>query len=384
MSIITTTKDLEARCNVWRQAEYITVDTEFVRTRTYYAQLCLVQVSDGIEAVAIDALAKGIDLKPLYQLLNNEKVIKVFHAARQDLEIFYHEGGVIPHPLFDTQIAAMVCGFGEQAGYETLVKAIAKKSIDKSQRFTDWAKRPLSDRQIDYALSDVTHLRRVYEFLRDKIEKSGRLSWVDEEMAVLTSPKTYENHPEEAWRRLKVKSTNPRFLAQVQALAGLREVEAQSRDVPRNRVMDDKTLLQLAAHAPHSEKELRATASRAWFLKDKKLCQKILDLVKKTEALPRDDLPERPKKPRFTRAPEGTMELLRVLLKHQCQEAGVATKLVATSRVLEDFAKGNGEEAPFLKGWRYELFGQYARDLVEGRLALAIGPRGLTISKTGK
>ena len=295
MTIITTTSDLKKLCTRWAKAEYITVDTEFVRTRTYYAILCLIQVADKDGAVAIDTRAPDLDLGPFYKLMKDENVVKVFHAARQDVEIFYHDkGGVIPHPLFDTQIAAMVCGYGEQAGYETLVNSIVGKSIDKSQRFTDWSKRPLSDRQLEYALSDVTYLRQIYETLKKKIEGAGRLSWVNEEMDVLTSSSTYENHPENAWKRLKVKSTNQRFLAQVQALAAFRETEAQTLNVPRNRVMDDKSLLQLAAHAPHSDKELRATAGHAWFLKDKKLCAKILKLVARTESMPKENLPKKP------------------------------------------------------------------------------------------
>ncbi len=383
MSIITTTAELKDLCARWEKAGYITVDTEFVRTRTYYAVLCLVQVADAEGAVAIDALAPKIDLEPLYNVLVDKNVIKVFHAARQDIEIFYHEGGVIPHPLFDTQIAAMVCGFGEQAGYETLVKAIAKKSVDKSQRFTDWSKRPLSGRQLEYALSDVTHLRQVYEFLKRKIGSSGRESWVDEEMGVLTSPGTYENHPEEAWRRLKVKSTNQRFLAQVQALAEFRELEAKAKNVPRNRIVDDKTLLQLAAHAPHSENDLRKAAGHAWFLKDSKLRHKILAVIEKTEAIPKDDLPDKPKRQDFGRTPEGTMELLKVLLKHQCQEAGVATKLVATVAELENFARGAKGEAHFLHGWRRKVFGEHAERLMAGKLALSVDKAGLHLRETG-
>lgn len=382
MTIITTTSDLKKLCTRWAKAEYITVDTEFVRTRTYYAILCLIQVADKDGAVAIDTRAPDLDLGPFYKLMKDENVVKVFHAARQDVEIFYHDkGGVIPHPLFDTQIAAMVCGYGEQAGYETLVNSIVGKSIDKSQRFTDWSKRPLSDRQLEYALSDVTYLRQIYETLKKKIEGAGRLSWVNEEMDVLTSSSTYENHPENAWKRLKVKSTNQRFLAQVQALAAFRETEAQTLNVPRNRVMDDKSLLQLAAHAPHSDKELRATAGHAWFLKDKKLCAKILKLVARTESMPKENLPKKPPQPSSRRAPEGTMELLKVLLKHQCQEAHVATKLVATVAELESYAKGDNPDAHFLVGWRKKVFGEYAEELMKGNLAISVSSQGLNLKR---
>lgn len=384
MTIITTTSDLKKLCKRWEQAEYITVDTEFVRTRTYYAILCLIQVADQGDPVAIDARAPNLDLTPFYKLMSNEKVVKVLHAARQDTEIFYQDGGVIPHPLFDTQIAAMVCGYGEQAGYETLVNSICNKSIDKSQRFTDWSKRPLSDRQLEYALSDVTYLRQVYEHLKKKIEGADRLSWVNEEMDVLTSPATYENHPEDAWKRLKVKSTNQRFLAQVQALASFRETEAQTLNVPRNRVLDDKSLLQLAAHAPHNDKELRATAGHAWFLKDKKLCAKVLKLVAKTESMPKENLPKKPPQQNNKRAPEGTMELLKVLLKFRCQEAHVATKLVATVSELEAYAKGDNPKPHFLVGWRRVVFGEYAEELMKGNLAISVGNKGLDLKKVSK
>ncbi|MHA1543820.1 MAG: ribonuclease D, partial [Alphaproteobacteria bacterium] len=341
--------------------------------------------ADKEGAVAIDTRAPDLDLSPFYKLMADENIVKVFHAARQDFEIFYlDKGGVIPHPLFDTQIAAMVCGYGEQAGYETLVNSICGKSIDKSQRFTDWSKRPLSDKQLNYALSDVTYLRQVYETLKKKIEGADRLSWVNEEMGVLTSPSTYENHPENAWKRLKVKSTNQRFLAQVQALAGLRETEAQRLDVPRNRVMDDKSLLQLAAHAPHNEKELRATAGHAWFLKDKKLCAKVLQLVARTESMPKEKLPPKPPQPSNRKPPEGTMELLKVLLKHQCQEAGVATKLVATVAELEAYAKGDNGNAHFLMGWRKKVFGQYAEQWMKGNLAISVSKKGLDLKQISK
>ena len=246
MSLITTTKELARLCKVWNSENYITVDTEFVRTRTFYAQLCLIQVGWSDGAVAIDVLEKGLDLKPFLEVMKNKKVIKVFHAARQDIEIFYQLAEVIPAPLFDSQIAAMVCGFGESAGYETLVKGITGQSLDKSQRFTDWSHRPLNNNQLEYAIGDVTHLRNIYEHFRGMLEKNGRADWLDEEMKVLTSPETYQFPPELAWRRIKVKSANRRFLARVQALAAFRESEAQGRDVPRNRIIDDKMLLQLA------------------------------------------------------------------------------------------------------------------------------------------
>ncbi len=390
MALITSTKDLADLCTHWHSENYITVDTEFVRTRTFYAQLCLIQVGWSKGAVAIDVLANGLDLAPLMEVMKNRKVIKVFHAARQDIEIFYQIAEVIPAPLFDSQIAAMVCGFGESVGYETLVNGITGHSLDKSQRFTDWSHRPLHKNQLEYAIGDVTHLRKIYEHFRAKLEKNGRSEWLDEEMKVLTSPETYQFPPELAWRRIRVKSTNRRFLARVQALAALRESEAQTRDVPRNRIMDDKMLLQLAANAPKNQKELDRALVRARPLRDNKLAAGVLKAIKKAENLPENALPKSGAPRQNGRLPEGTVELLKVLLKHQCAEAHVATKLVATVSDLEEFArqgngqKGNGKAVAFTKGWRYALFGKTATDLIKGNVALSSGPRGLKIISTKK
>ena len=390
MSLITTTKELASLCKRWNSEKYITVDTEFVRTRTFYAQLCLVQVGWSDGAVAIDVLEKGLDLKPFLEVMKNKKVIKVFHAARQDIEIFYQLAEVIPAPLFDSQIAAMVCGFGESAGYETLVKGITGQSLDKSQRFTDWSHRPLNNNQLEYAIGDVTHLRNIYEHFRDMLEKNGRADWLDEEMKVLTSPETYQFPPELAWRRIKVKSTYRRFLARVQTLAAFRESEAQGRDVPRNRIIDDKMLLQLAANAPKNQKELDRALKNSRPLRDGKLATGVLKAIKKAEDLPEDALPKNGAPRQNGRLPEGTVELLKVLLKHQCSEAHVATKLVATVSDLEEFArqsagqKGNDKTPAFTKGWRYALFGKTAEDLIKGTVALSSSAHGLKIISTKK
>jgi len=388
MTLITSTNDLKDLCRRWIKEPYLTVDTEFVRTRTFYAQLCLIQVGSSTEAVAIDVLARGLDLSPFLDILKNKKVLKVFHAGRQDVEIFFQLNGVIPAPIFDTQIAAMVCGYGESAGYETLVKSITGHSLDKSQRFTDWSKRPLHKRQLDYAIGDVTYLREIYERLSAKLKKSGRSSWVDEEMRVLTSPETYECLPENAWKRIKAKSTNRRFLARIQTLAALREIQAQTRDVPRNRIFDDKTLLQLAAHAPKTPKELERALSHYKHLRGSRLGKPILEAIKKADDLPENQLPKKNVPTNSRKIPEGSMELLKVLLKHQCAEAHVAPKLVATVSDLEDFVRGNGngngKPPAFARGWRHEMFGKYAEDLIKGRIALSVSPGGLTISKTGK
>jgi len=386
MTLITSTKDLKDLCQRWTREPYLTIDTEFVRTRTFYAQLCLVQVASSTEAVAIDVLAKGLDFTPFLEVMQNKKVLKVFHAGRQDVEIFFQLNGVIPAPMFDTQIAAMVCGYGESAGYETLVKSITGHSLDKSQRFTDWSKRPLNKRQLEYAIGDVTYLREIYETLSGKLEKSGRSGWLGEEMKVLTSPETYECLPENAWKRIKAKSTNRRFLARIQALAALREVQAQTKDVPRNRIYDDKTLLQLAAHAPKTPQELDNALSHYKHLQGSRLGAPILAAIKQADALPEDKLPKKNVSNNHKKIPEGAMEMLKVLLKHQCAEASVASKLVATVADLEDFVRGNNNGKPpaFAKGWRYDLFGRYAEDLVRGRIALSVTPKGLKISKTGK
>ena len=382
MTLITTTKELTDLCNRWAKEPYITVDTEFVRTRTYYSRLCLVQVGSSTEAVAIDYLADGLDFTPFMEILRNKDVLKVIHAGRQDVEIFYFLDGTIPAPMFDTQVAAMVCGHGESAGYETLVNNITGNQVDKSQRFTDWSKRPLNKNQLDYAIGDVTHLRDIYENLSNKLKHNGRTDWLAEEMKILTSVDTYASHPENAWKRIKVKSTNRRFLARIQALAALREIKAQTKDVPRNRIFDDKTLLQLAAHAPRNNKELDNALSHNRHLKGSRIAPEMLAALKKAEALPEGKLPEMIKPNNHSRIPEGAMELLKVLLKHQCAEAGVASKLVATVADLESFARGNIPGPAFMKGWRHDLFGQYAEDLVKGRIALSVSQRGLQISRS--
>ena len=384
MTLITSTKDLKDLCERWNKEPFITVDTEFVRTRTFYSQLCLVQVGSSTEAVAIDVLARDLDFKPFMEVLKNQKVLKVFHAGRQDVEIFFQMDGVIPAPIFDTQIAAMVCGYGESAGYETLVKGITGHNLDKSQRFTDWSKRPLNKHQLEYAIGDVTYLREIYQRLSGQLERNNRSGWLEEEMKVLTSPETYQCLPENAWKRIKVRSSNRRFLARVQALAALREVEAQTKDVPRNRIYDEKTLLQLAAHAPKNQKELDNALSHYRHLRGSRLGPAILAAIKRADDLPDSELPKKSALRNHAKIPEGSIELLKVLLKHQCSDAGVAPKLVATVADLEDFARGNNKPPAFTRGWRHDLFGKYAEDLVKGRIALSVSPRGITISKAGK
>jgi len=371
MSLITTTQQLEEVCNRLRKADFVTVDTEFLRESTFYSQLCLVQLADDDGAFAVDPLADDIDLSALQDLLADKNVLKVLHACRQDVEIFYEMMGKVPAPMFDTQIAAMVCGFGESAGYETLVKKITKRSIDKSARYTDWSRRPLTDRQINYALSDVTHLRDVYRYLAGRLQASGRSSWVAEEMAVVLAEETYENPPEEAWHRLKPRSTNPRFLGILRAVAAWRENEAMNRNLPRRRVMKDELLLEIAAHPPEDAKGLERVRGMPKGFGNSQGGKSLLEAVALAKALPEDQLPslERAR----GRPPTPPMaELLKVLLKIKCEKAGVAAKLISSTAEIESWAANPSDEWKALKGWRGEIYGNDARKLVDGDLALTI------------
>jgi ribonuclease D len=376
MSLITDTAALEEVCARLSSADFITVDTEFLRDRTYWPKLCLVQLGGPEEAVAVDALAEGIDLSPLLKMMRNPGILKVFHAGRQDFEIFFRLMGRLPDPVFDTQIAAMVCGFGDAAGYETLVSSLTRKRIDKTMRFTDWGHRPLSQKQLTYALGDVTHLRVVYEKLRARLDKTGRYPWVAEEMAALTDPALYQVDPREVWRRLKVRTTKPRFLAILQELAAWRENEAQSRDVPRNRVLRDDALMEIAAHAPSSREELSALRGLHGGQSGGAMGEAILAAVARGKAVPEADCPTLPK----YRAP-GTrtgpsIDLLKVLLKVKCDAHGVAQKLIASSDDIEAIAADDEADVPAMHGWRRQLFGDDALALKHGRLALtARGPK---------
>ncbi|HSR72368.1 MAG TPA: ribonuclease D [Kiloniellales bacterium] len=383
MTLITETDALEAFCASQAEADYIAVDTEFMRDSTYWPRLCLVQVAGPEEAAAIDALAPGIELGPLYDLLKNKKILKVFHSARQDMEIFHLAMDRLPEPIFDTQVAAMVCGFGESVGYDTLVRKLTGTRIDKSTRFADWSRRPLKKRQVEYALSDVIHLRPVYEKLRKRLERTGRTAWLDEEMAVLTAPETYRLEPETAWQRLKTRSADPRYLAVLQSLAAWREAEAQRRDVPRNRVLRDEQLFDIAAHRPRSPEELAQTRGVSGEMARGRLGREILAALERALALPEDDLPPAP--PRAER-PAGlgpVVDLLKVLLKMKCEEHEVAQKLVASSADLEVIAADDEASVPALSGWRFELFGRDALALKHGRLALGVEGKRIRIVPLG-
>ncbi|HTG24729.1 MAG TPA: ribonuclease D [Reyranella sp.] len=371
MKLITTTDDLAAFCKPLAATEFIAVDTEFMRERTYWPKLCLAQVAGPDDAAAIDALAEGIDLAPLDELMANAKVLKVFHAARQDLEIFYLRMNQVPQPLFDTQIAAMVCGHGEAASYESLATKLAKAKIDKSSRFTDWSRRPLSERQISYALSDVTHLRVVYEKLRRQLEKSGRLPWITEEMAVLNDPATYRADPEQAWRRLKPRGASPRLLGTLKEVAAWRERTAQRIDIPRQRLLRDEQLLEIASHAPKTTEDLAMTRGLGRGFAEGWQGREIMEAIERARNVPEAELPTRDKAPEQLRAPSAVVDLLRTLLRLKAEQAGVAGRLVASADELDRLAAGKRDIAA-LKGWRREVFGSDAVDLIEGRLALSL------------
>ncbi len=382
MPVIADSESLASFCARVGSADYITVDTEFMRERTYWPQLCLVQIAGPGEATTIDPLAPGIDLKPLLDLLYDPRLLKVFHAARQDLEIFFHMTGEVPHPLFDTQVAAMVCGYGDAASYETLAGQLAKARIDKSARFTDWSQRPLADRQIEYALADVTHLRQVYVALARRLTATGRASWLGEEMATLMQPGTYRLESETAWMRFKPRNAKPRYLALLKEVAAWREREAQKRDVPRNRILRDESVVEIAAHPPRKLDELARLRGMSKGFAEGRLGQDLLHAIERGLALPESAIPRIDPTPDLPGGLGPTVDLLKVLLKMKCESAGVAQKLVATTSDLEIVAADDDADIPVLKGWRRELFGQAAIDLKHGRLAVGLTGRHLKLIET--
>ena len=374
MRTITTTDDLAAFCTAAKAHPYVTIDTEFLRERTYWSKLCLIQMAlpgaDG-DAVLVDPIAgPDMSMDPLYDLFRFEQTVKVFHAARQDLEIFFVEGGVFPKPLFDTQIAAMVCGFGEQVGYETLVKKIAKADLDKTSRFTDWSRRPLTQAQADYAIADVTHLRVIYEFLAATLAKNGRSHWVGEELAVLTEPATYTVHPDDAWERIKTRTTSGRFLAVVKALAQFRESYAQTNNVPRARVMKDDALLELASTRPASVEELGRSRLLMREGRKPEIADGILAAVKAGMEMKAEDMPKVDAGREQMQVNPALADLLRVLLKAKSESLGVAPRLIASASDLDAIASGT-RDLDTLKGWRAEAFGDDALRLCRGEIALS-------------
>jgi ribonuclease D len=374
MKTLTTTQELAAFCEQAAAHPYVTVDTEFLRERTYFSKLCLVQLAypskDEDSAVLVDPLAEGLSLDPLLDLFRNQNVVKVFHAARQDLEIFWVESGVFPTPLFDTQVAAMVCGFGEQAGYETLVRKICKQGLDKTSRFTDWSRRPLTQAQQTYALADVTHLRQIYEYLAAELAKTGRSHWVAEELQILTNPATYDIQPEEAWKRVKTRTNSGKFLAVVKELAQFRETHAQTNNVPRNRVIKDDALVELASTKPRTISDLGGSRLLLREARKGVIADGILAAVKRGVECPPEKLPKVDKSREKLQVNPALADLLRVLLKSKTESAGVAAKLIAPSSDLDQIAAGE-RDVPALSGWRYEVFGEDALRLCEGKIALA-------------
>lgn len=373
MTLITKQDELTDFCHSLSSERFITVDTEFMRENTYWPILCLVQVAGTETEGAIDVMAPGIDLAPLFDLMKNKNILKVFHAARQDMEIFYHLMGALPAPIFDSQVAAMVCGFGDQVSYENLISKLTKARIDKSSRFTDWSRRPLSEKQISYALSDVTHLRDAYRKLEKNLEKTGRAGWLDAEMDILTSPATYEADPMQAHKRIKTRGAKPRAMAILKELAAWRELEAQRRDMPRGRILRDDALVEIALHAPATAEALGRTRGLSERVANGNMGREIIEAIKRGQAVPDDELPKPQKRQEMPSGTGPVTELMKVLLKLKCEEQDVAQKLVASSSDIEKIA-AFGEESGVnaLEGWRFELFGRDALRIRTGELGLAI------------
>lgn len=372
MTLITTTSELALACQRFSRHPFVAVDTEFMRETTFWPILCVVQVASSDEALAIDALAPGLDLTPLIALMADANVVKVFHAARQDVEIFWKIAGRVPSPMFDTQVAAMVCGYGDQVSYGELAKSICRATVDKSSRFTDWARRPLAQAQIDYAIGDVTHLRDIYRALEAQLEKSGRLSWLENEMKVLTSAETYQQPPERAWERFKTRARKPRDLAVLMDLAAWRENEAQTRDVPRARVLKDDVLIEVALAAPRTQEALGGLRAFPRGMERSRAGEEILAAIERGLARDPKTLPKLAHGRRNGAGSAATVELLKVLLRQASDESGVAGKMIATVGDLEAIAADDDADVPALRGWRRKLFGARALELKRGNLALTV------------
>jgi ribonuclease D len=372
MRIVDTTDGLNALVAELAGTPYLALDTEFMRDQTYWPKLCLIQVAaPGTEAI-IDPLAEGIDLSPFYELMKQPGIVKVLHAARQDIEIFFHQGHVIPEPLFDSQIAAMVAGFGDAASYETLCRKIAHVEIDKSSRFTDWSRRPLSQKQLDYAIGDVTHLRTIYEYLKKQLEKTNRTAWVQEEIAALQDPGLYELQPENAWKRLKPRTTNKRFLAMVASLAAWREREAQSRDIPRGRVIKDEAIMEIAAHPPENADALERVSAVPRGFASSRLGKGLMEALEEGRHATPPAAPDQDRGRRRREPSQAVMDLLKTLLRLRSEAAGVAPRLIANADDIERLAVEDDAGVAALHGWRAEVFGNDAIALRKGDLAIAL------------
>jgi len=380
---ITDSAELRAFCERQSDARFITIDTEFLREKTYWPILCLVQIAGEDDAAAIDFMAPGIDCQPLFDLLTNDRILKVFHAARQDLEIFYHLINGMPKPIFDTQVAAMVCGFGDQVGYETIVSDLVGVRLDKASRFADWTQRPLTQKQLSYALDDVIHLRGVYVELERRLEKTGRSAWLAEEMATLTDPANYRMDPEEAWKRVKTRGGNKRFLALMKTVAAWRETEAQQRNIPRNRILRDDSLQDIAAHAPRSVAALTRTRGLSKGFAEGKMGAGLLAAVERGVSLPDKEIPKWPKRDRLPPGIGPLTDLLKVLLKQKCEEMHVASRLVASTEDLMRIAADDNADVPALHGWRRDLFGADALDLKHGKIGLFADGLQVKVKKSG-
>ena len=375
MKTIAKSSELKDFCDRAAVEKYITIDTEFLRERTYFSKLCLIQLAipgdENENAVIVDTIANNLDLSPLYKIFQNQNIVKVFHAARQDLEIFYLDSGIFPYPLFDTQIAAMVCGFGDQVAYETLVRQLAKQTLDKSSRFTDWSRRPLTDAQKKYALADVTHLRVIYEVLSQQLMETGRSKWVDEELKNLISPETYDLDPKNSWRRLKTKSSSRRFLGLVASLAEFRENFAQSKNIPRNRVIKDDALLELASNKPRNLDELSKSRLLLREARKGEIALGLLAAIDKGLKMPDAELPKKNLEIVKVNKNSALADLLKVLLKSCSEGTGVASKLIASASDLDALAMGDRNIAA-LNGWRFEIFGKSALQLCDGKIGLSV------------
>tara|TARA_R110000868_G_scaffold314754_1_gene575659 strand:- start:3313 stop:4464 length:1152 start_codon:yes stop_codon:yes gene_type:complete len=377
MQIITTTSELETVCARLAGAGFITVDTEFMRDSTFYSKLCLIQMAGPEDEIVVDPLAAGIDLTSFYDLMRNKKVVKVFHAARQDIEIFWHDAKSIPDPLFDTQVAAMVCGFGDSVGYETLVNRLTDGTVDKSSRFTDWARRPLSDKQLHYACGDVTHLRKIYEVLAKRLTQTGRARWVAEEMAILQDPETYEVRPEDAWKRLKTRFKGRKGLAVLVEVAAWRERQAQERNQPRSRILKDDALAEIATQIPRGPADLDNLRAVPKGMANSRSAAGLMDAIERGINMPDADIPVIEQSQPLPPGIGPLVELLKVLLSMRCEQHDVAQKLIAKVSDLEQIAGFDEPDVPAMSGWRREVFGNDALRLKRGELSL--GAKGRKI-----
>jgi ribonuclease D len=372
--LLTDNQDIADICARFATADFITVDTEFMRENTYWPILCLIQISDGKEAAAIDPLAKGVDLGPLLELLvDNENVLKIFHAGGQDVEIIHNLTGKTPHPIFDTQIAAMAIGQSEQIGYANLVDNWLGITLDKGARFTDWSRRPLNARQLEYAIADVTHLATIFPMMLEKLKETGRGIWINAEMEKLADPDNYVNDPEKAWLRVKAQGRNPEMLGRLNALAAWREREAQAKDLPRGRIMRDETLADIAGHPPRDQSKLGQVRGLSAGWKNNDIGARLMDIIAQAEPLSRNDLPQKSgRRPKNGKSNALVTDLLKLLLKIRSAEMNVASRLLARADDLERIVAGDREGVPLLEGWRYEEFGRDALDLVEGRVSFTV------------